>query len=106
MPVIYEQFNSNETTVSNVNSQSRAELMFLFPVHAYSRTGVTARIRITNEPQFHPKKYFRPIIVRVLYVIFSAHLQIQSTLDFYFVQFHPAVYVYLIVYYLMSVLHS
>jgi hypothetical protein len=25
---------------------------------------------------------------------------------FYFVQFHPAVYVYLIVYYLMSVVHS
>jgi hypothetical protein len=31
---------------------------------------------------------------------------VSFPLYFYFVQFHPAVYVYLIVYYLMSVLHS
>jgi len=66
MSVSFEQFSSNENNCVECKQS------------VTSRT----RIRITNEPQFN-KKYFRPTTFRLLNVIFSSHLQFQSTLNLY-----------------------
>ena len=81
MSVLFEQFSSNENNCveckQSVTSGTHISVPYTY-IQSYRCNW--ARIRITNEPQFN-KKYFRPITVRLLYVIFSAHLQIHSTLN-------------------------
>ena len=74
---------ATKITVSNVNNQSRAELLFLYHIHIYSPTGVKGDGFVSQTKINSTKKYFRPITVTLLNVIFSAHLQIQSTLNLF-----------------------
>jgi hypothetical protein len=83
MSVLFEQFSSNENNCVECK-QSVTSITHVSVLYKYIQTYRCnrARIRITNEPQFN-KIYFRPITVRLIYVIFSAHLQIQSTLNLF-----------------------
>jgi len=74
---------ATKTTVSNVNNQSRTELMFLFHIHIHCPTGVTGHGFLSQTNLNSTKNTSDLLLLRLLYVIFSAHLQIQSTLNLF-----------------------